>query len=177
MDIIDFTAWMAATGEIDCFGRAVEGSLFSTDDRKIYWGEKVNPETHIFDTKTELPILRPTPRLISQAHLLIEVNRERDRRLEAGKDFGGIWVTATERDKTNIMALSRMAEKLKVQGVTDAVIPFKDGKNVIHTLTPDQMIDLEDVGLAYLSEIYQASWKLKEMEPLPQDVTSDVHWP
>lgn len=43
-------------------------------------------------------------------------------------------------------------------------------------LTADQLIELVDAGKQRVQEIYSASWRIKAMDPIPEDVTDDALW-
>lgn len=110
------------------------------------------------------------------------VNDERDRRLAIGatvevEGYGPVPVQGRQADQTNLLALKDTARDLEEAGVTDAVIEFRDGANVLHLLTPAQMKDLANKGKAAASEIYSASWALKDNPPIPADYAADAYWP
>jgi hypothetical protein len=46
-----------------------------------------------------------------------------------------------------------------------------------HLLTAGQVISLTDQGKTYVTTLYQASWTLKAMDPLPADITDNTPWP
>lgn len=110
------------------------------------------------------------------------INTERDRRildvslLDAG-DYGPMPVSGDPTTQLNLLALKDTARDLKAAMVTAAVIPFRDAENVDHLLTADQMIALVDAGKERVQSIYSASWAIKAMDPLPEDVTADELWP
>lgn len=111
-----------------------------------------------------------------------DVDREREHRIVAGKTFtiagaGDIPVTGRPEDQVTLLALKDTARGLKAAGVTDAIIPYRDGANTDHLLTADQVISLTDQGKAYVTKLYQASWTLKAMDPIPADFADDSHWP
>ena len=176
MDVISYTVWEVATREIVGGGASVKGNAFVPEGCAIWEGEALSNETHTFD-EDGLPVLRQSPRLKTGDELARLINCERQRRIEVGKDFGGIWVTGSDRDQVNLLALKDTARDLQAAGIDAPIIPFRDGNNVEHMLTAGQIIDLANAGKAYVSAIYQASWTLKAMDPIPQDVKSDVRWP
>lgn len=176
MEIVAYTLWENATGEIIGDGTSVRDKAFVPENSSVWYGEALSRHTHVFNADG-IPIERSSPVLRTQRELQLEINHERDRRILAGKDFGGIWVTGSDRDQLNLLALKDTARDLQAAGVTASVIPFRDGNNVEHALTADQIIDIANAGKAYVSAIYQASWALKAMDPIPQDVTNDALWP
>lgn len=177
--MFEYTLWDAHTGK--GVSRHISAVLHDPPEGlRRHDGARLGDE-YAFDIETGVPYLAdPVP---TQAELKAAVNRERDRRIETGKDFGGIRLTGSDRDQKNLMALGRKAEKLKAAGVTDPVIPFRDGHDVIHWLTPDQMLDLEEEGFAFVSACYQAAWLLKDGPPgvegyeIPQEVAANQYWP
>ncbi|SMF83806.1 protein of unknown function [Tistlia consotensis] len=97
-----------------------------------------------------------------------EIGRLRDRRIARGFtfDFGNGEQapvdTRNDDDRANLDRLYARALRLDGQGVTDPVIPFRDGANVTRQLTPQQMIALGDAALAHGEAQYQWSWPLKD---------------
>lgn len=172
--MVEYTVWNTTTREVYSVGNCL-GEKECPEGHAVHYGEKVPWETHVFG-EDDLPVERTSPRLLDADEFSANVNRERQRRIETGKDFDGIWLTGSDKDQANLMGLGRKAEKLTAAGVTAPVIPFRDGLNVIHWLTPEQMTDLEDQGAYYVSLCYQASWAIKEMSPLT-DYTDDNLWP
>lgn len=105
------------------------------------------------------------------------VNAERQRRIVAGAVIGGVRVTGRDEDARNLTNLA-LAAQLRIAG-GDATTPttYRDGDNVDHDLTPPQMLALWQQSAAYVSALYAASWAIKAMEPVPEDVTADELWP
>jgi len=117
-----------------------------------------------------------------QGVLHARVNAERERRIGMGHlvdvtGYGGVPVQGRSQDQINLLALKDTARDLSEAGVTSAVIPFRDGDNTDHMLTPAQMIEVANKGKSAASAIYQAAWAIKAMDPLPEDVTDDALWP
>jgi hypothetical protein len=55
--------------------------------------------------------------------------------------------------------------------------PFRDRDNENHTLSAAQVIDLAEQALAKVTAIREASWALKDMDPIPADFADDKYWP
>jgi hypothetical protein len=114
--------------------------------------------------------------------LASDINAERERRILAGKTFaitgyGDIPVDGRPTTQLNLLALKDTARDLKAANVTGAVIPFRDTENNQHMLSADQVIELVNVGKAYVQGLYSASWAIKLMDPVPDDFADDSHWP
>lgn len=117
------------------------------------------------------------------------VNQERDHRVLNGKHFyltgytdeGGdpiaIHVGGDPVTRENLGQQKDVAELQKAAGVVDPVLKWRDEANIIHLLTPDQMIELWLQGVAYVSAIYEAAWTLKDGGDIPEDFAEDYHWP
>lgn len=175
MQIIPYTIFNTSTGEIVQSGTTANLNNLPIPDGCEIWGDALAPETYIFVDGR--PIKRTSARLKTQEELSAEINRERSRRVELGRDFSGIWLSGSDRDQTNMLGIKDTARDLKAAGIDDSVIPFKDGRNVEHLLTAQEFIDLHNAGKQFVQAIYQASWALKKMEPIPQDVGDDKYWP
>ncbi len=117
-----------------------------------------------------------------QGRLAAAVTTERDRRIMQGAlvsvtGLGDIPVQGRPVDQVNLMALADTARDLIAAGVTGAVIPFRDGDNVLHDLTPAQMLEVSRQGKEAAAAIYAASWALKDSGAIPADFAADHHWP
>lgn len=170
----DYTIWNPETRRVLRSGTSSKPELQVREGEMLLEGVALDDTKWQFDENDQPVEISPS---IPQDELLVMINRERQKRIEKGKDFNGIWLTGSDRDQTILMALGRKAEKLKNAGINDAVIPFRDGLNVVHLLTPDEMLELEDIGAQYVSACYQAAWALKDMAVIPQEVHADEHWP
>lgn len=111
-----------------------------------------------------------------------DVDAERARRTLAGHTvtvtgYGDIPLQGRPEDQINYLGLKDTASDLKAAGYTAPVIPFRDAANVVHMLSPDQMIEAVNKGKEHVSALYQAAWALKEMDPIPTDYsTNDSYW-
>ena len=174
--MVIFTLYEAATGLIRCSGDCpTENELPEKPEGcEFLFGVAGNPETQqVGETGALVPWTRP----LEPEELSAAINLERDRRIAAGRVFDGIHVTGRDRDQLILLALKDTACDLKAAGITDAIIPFRDGQDVERMLTADEIINLADAGKAYVTAVYQASWALKAMDPIPQDIINDQYWP
>ena len=110
------------------------------------------------------------------------VGTERTRRLKLGTTidvtgYGLIPMQGRDQDQITILALENSARDLMAAGVTDPVIPFRDRDNGDHILTPPQVLELMRKAKAFAQTVYQASWVLKDADPVPEDYTDDKYWP
>lgn len=111
------------------------------------------------------------------------VNAERQRRIDQGTEFAVSWqadpipMTGREQDQTAILGLRDTARDLLAAGETGALITYRDGANVIHTLTASQFLELTGKAMAWISQVMAASWALKDNPPIPADFADDKHWP
>lgn len=110
----------------------------------------------------------------TQAELAIAVNRERARRIEAGKVIDGARVTGRDEDARNLTNLA-LAAQLRLAAGDATATTFRDGDNVDHQLSPAQVLSLWQQSAAYVSSLYAASWALKA-GPIPADYAADQYW-
>lgn len=61
----------------------------------------------------------------------------------------------------NIQALTTTALILKDRGAITAVLPFRDTENIVHQMTPLEMIDLGLAVQTFISETYAWAWGKK----------------
>lgn len=109
------------------------------------------------------------------------VNAERERRIALGATVtvtgaGAIPVQGREVDVRNLQGLGLMALARVSAGDLEAVTVFRDADNADHELTPPQVLELVQRAAAAAEAIIAASWTIKAMDPLPDDVTDDVLW-
>ena len=110
------------------------------------------------------------------------VNAERERRIAAGATVtvtgaGDIPVQGREVDVRNLQGLGLAALARVSAGDTVTITTFRDAGNVDHDLTPVQVLELVQRAAGVVEAIIQASWAIKAMDPLPDDVTADELWP
>jgi hypothetical protein len=111
-----------------------------------------------------------------------DVSAERDRRIALGMPVQPTGVAAPfvmqtrdPDDFRNINGLSTAAIVLKGLDPT-RVISVRDAADVQHDLTLDQVIELGLQVQAGVSAIYEKSWALKAMEPIPLDYADNAYW-
>lgn len=110
-----------------------------------------------------------------------QVNQERQRRIEEGTTvdvigYGSIPVQGRMQDMINIQGLAFLAESYKAEGVTAAVITFRDANNTNHMLTPNQVSDLFEKSTLFIDKMYKKSWELKNKATIPQSYATDKYW-
>jgi hypothetical protein len=115
------------------------------------------------------------------------VNKERDRRIAAGttisvSGYGVIPMTGTDRDMTLITAMLIRARDAHADGAASASMVLRDRDNVIHNLTPLQMLELTSKGMQWVEDTMTVSWAMKDGTApfeggIPLDFTDDGYWP
>lgn len=110
-----------------------------------------------------------------------EINEERERRIASGcivsvANVGNISIKGTNEDMRNLTNLGQLSN-MYILTNQSAIIPFRDNDNIIYNLTPSQMSYVWQKAVGYVSALYQASWTMKDMNPLPQDFTQNSYWP
>jgi len=133
---------------------------------------------------TEVDYTAPEPPLPTPQ----DVTSERERRLEYGAAFtvagvaDPIPLQGRSFDQTVYLALLMRAQGFKAAGVTDPVLTVRAGDDVIHSLTPDQMMSLVMQSMAWFESVMAVSWAMKDStgdfpQGIPTDYTADTHWP
>ncbi len=123
-----------------------------------------------------------------QAARLAGVNAERTRRLAGGTAFAvpgitdPIPLTGRPFDQSVYLSLLVSAQGYKAAGVTDPIQTVRAGDDVIHKLTPDQMIALVSQAMAWVEDVMARSWEMKDRAGaytagIPADYADDAHWP
>jgi hypothetical protein len=175
MDTVEYTLWNIATREVYSTGVSVAERVVAPEGHRIHYGVRIDGETHIYGPD-DLPIPRSAPKLVSPEEASALVNRERQRRIEIGVDFDGVWVTGSDKDILNLTNLA-LGAQLRVAMGDATLTVFRDGRNIDHELAPMQMLGLWQAASAHVSAIYAASWALKGMDPFPVDYQDDSYWP
>lgn len=111
-----------------------------------------------------------------------DVNRERSRRIAEGvvvsvEGYGDVALQGRLEDQINLIGLYNGAMLRISQGDTTTVTKFRDRDNVDHDLTPPQIVDMWAKGSSFVSQVIQASWDVKDLDPIPLDYTDDKYWP
>jgi hypothetical protein len=110
-----------------------------------------------------------------------DINLDRDLRIVSGctvaiANVGNLMITGHADDMRNLSNLGQLAN-MYIASNTNVTIPFRDDTNTIYSLTPEQMSYLWLKAVAYVSALYQASWNLKDSDPVPQDYQNPAYWP
>jgi hypothetical protein len=88
-----------------------------------------------------------------------------------------VYVQGRDKDSRNVQGLVTAAQLRLAAGDTATVTKFRDGNNVMHDLTPAQVIELWQKSAAYVSFVYAASWAIKDGGTIAQDFADDERWP
>lgn len=111
------------------------------------------------------------------------VNAERARRVEMGAVLPVqgypdlIALQGRPEDRNTLIGLSMAAQLRIQQGDTTTLTQFRDRDNTDHMLTPPQVIEMVNSGMAWVEAIYKASWQLKDRTPIPDNPEDDTWWP
>lgn len=110
-----------------------------------------------------------------------DINAERARRIMTGTDIilsDGtiIGMQGRTEDQMNLTTQKDIAQYLIANGQADTTVIWRDSHNTLHKLKPAQMIEVWLKSAAHVSAIYEASWALKAMDPIP-DVSDSKLWP
>lgn len=109
------------------------------------------------------------------------VNAERVRRMDVGvivtvSGYGDVALQGRDTDKISLLGLKDVAVMRIQAGDTTTTTKFRDRDNVDHFLTPPQIVELWQNGIAWLETIYNRSWDLKSMDPIPFDYQDEGYW-
>lgn len=110
------------------------------------------------------------------------VDAYRDQVVAAGVDFdlpgyGTIHLQGRPQDMVAILGLSLTAQQLQGAGQAGRVLPFRDRENIVHQLTPGQIVQVFQVGSAFVSSVMQASWAMKDAGDESVDPADRANWP
>ena len=111
------------------------------------------------------------------------VHQERKKRIAQGTSvtlagYGTpVALQGRDSDRANISDLAQLAQMRISAGDYTTTTVFRDRNNVDHSLNPAQITDLYIQAAAFFQAVMQASWTLKEMDPVITDPTQESHWP
>lgn len=135
---------------------------------------------------TTVELVNGQPKSVHQLEDIVitseDVNEERRRRLDEGYVFTltdyatPVALRGRQEDQSTLMGLFMEAQLRVGAGDTTSLTKFRDRDNVDHLLTPPQVIELWQLGASWMSMIYQRSWDLKDMAPIPLDYTDSLYW-
>lgn len=103
------------------------------------------------------------------------ITKEREKKILEGATFGKVRLIGNEETIKNLDTLALAAFIRKSIGSKD-VTYYRDADNVIHELSPDEMLDLWSQATSYVENLYKKSWVLKDGEEIPLDYKDEKHW-
>ena len=117
---------------------------------------------------------------------LADIGKERDDRINAGFMFDGVLYQSRPEDRENlsgaatnalsaIMAGATVGDYLWHGGSTDFVWIAAD--NSLHPMDAQTMFALGQAAMAHKQAHIFAARAIKDMDPLPEDVSDDALWP
>jgi hypothetical protein len=109
------------------------------------------------------------------------VNAKRLQIISAGIDvsitgYGIVALQGRPEDQTSLQGLAFGAQLRLAMGDSTTKMEFLDRENVLHELTPAQMLELWQKGAGFVSAIYAKSWIIKEMNPMTTDYNEPALW-
>ncbi|MGS4945370.1 DUF4376 domain-containing protein [Meridianimarinicoccus sp. RP-17] len=115
------------------------------------------------------------------APTLGDARRERDRRIAAGTTvavtgIGAIPMQGRDADMRNLQGLFGIAQLRLAAGDTDTT-RFRDADNVMHDLTPAQVVELFLGGVAFVEACHAVVWAWADGPGVPADFTDPAYWP
>lgn len=157
--------------DVDRFPPIPEGAM-------ITQGVEADPETERIEGGAAVPWDRPR----EEAELRSSIERERARRLSAGFDYdfgderGVHRIGTTEADEHGWDKVTKLAQAYINGGLSSTqILIVTDTGPVMVTAAEWQMI-LIAAGV-FQQPIYQASFVLQSLDPLPLDVENPEYWP
>jgi len=117
-----------------------------------------------------------------QAHRRDALHAHRDRLIAEGttvsvSGIGDVPLRGLPFDQTVMLSLMQRGAARVAANDTTADMPFRDNANVEHMLTGAQAVELAAAGMAWIEDVMQASWAIKDAGPIPEDFTDPSYWP
>ena len=127
------------------------------------------------------PVKEPEP--VKELTLKEKVDAERDRRIALGQTVtlsDGRTIKVQTKTEDDFMALDRLQNKALAYSLMqkpDVKMSLRDADNQMHELTASQMIELRELVDWEVQAIYEASWQLKDLSPIPENFADEKFWP
>lgn len=139
-------------------------------------GKIIGPNEDGVPVASDPPPFVPTP--LTEK----DITEERSRRVAAGtvvsvEGYGDVALQGRPEDQITLGNLAQISLLRIQQGDTTTITKFRDRDNVDHDLTPPQIVDMWVKGTSWVSTVYEASWDVKDLDPIPLDYTDDKYWP
>lgn len=117
-----------------------------------------------------------------QARRKEALHRHRDQLIAEGTTvtvtgIGDVPLRGTPFDQTVLLSRRQQGADLIAAGDESASILFRDAANTEHMLTGAQAVEMVDAGMAWIEDVMQASWAIKDAGEIPADFDDPVHWP
>jgi hypothetical protein len=129
--------------------------------------------------KERIPVKQPVP--VNTATTPADVSAERDRRLALGFDYdfgdarGVHSIGTTKGDEEGWDEVTKIALSRNATGSTDPINIMTDTGPAV--VTPLEWLAVLEAAAAFRQPIWQASFVLQAMDPIPPDYAEDSHWP
>jgi hypothetical protein len=129
--------------------------------------------------KERIPVKNPVP--VNTTPTPTDVYAERDRRLALGFDYdfgderGVHRIGTTKGDQEGWDEVTKLALSRNAAGSTDTITIMTDTGPAV--VTPSDWLAVLEAAGAYRQPIWQASFVLQGMDPIPADYADGKHWP
>lgn len=116
------------------------------------------------------------PPVVSDAMISDERERRIAMPLTVQTSAGRLLINMDTRAQRNLQGLASVGTFLKITAQTTAT-EFRDFNDVLHMLTPDDLIGIGLQVAQRIHAVYSQSWALKAKTPIPDDFADDRYWP
>lgn len=110
---------------------------------------------------------------------MVDIERDRRLALPVTVTLAGARTFALDVDDVSLVNIQGRVSGaiLKKISSDSSTAPFRDHNNNTQNLNADDWISIGQQIDAGRTAIYAASWTIKALSPIPDDYTSDSHWP
>ena len=108
----------------------------------------------------------------------IEVDAERDRRIDAGFYFGGVAYQSRSQDRENILGAAQLAFQSVIMNLPwpeDYEWIAMDNRRI--PMNAEKVVEFGSVAAQHKQFHIFAASDLKKMDPIPEDFREDKYWP
>lgn len=131
-------------------------------------------------------LFRKSPPVVDDSPTAYDVDAERDRRIDAGMDFGAARFQTRAGDRENIAGAAQVALAAIVSGAQPGDLRWSDPDKDFTWITADNslvamdaqaMLAFGKAAAARKQSLIFAARAIKDMEAIPADYTADTYWP
>lgn len=160
-----------------------EDAVLLSEEKAAEFWKRLPPVGHVLGAIDGLPAWVEAPTVAPTA---ADVDRERDRRIDAGVEFQGAAFQSRAGDRENIAGSAQLAFMAIVAGAQPGDLRWSDpdydfawiaSDNALVPMDAQTVVDFGKAAAQRKQALIFAARQLKDMDPIPARYTDDKWWP